>query len=64
MQTLYQLFGLIGAGLVIWLMYRAIKGRPEQFSRDKINQSFFTMGILGVALIGFVGLLVLLARHT
>lgn len=64
MQTLYQLLGLLGAGLVIWYLYRVIKGRPDQFSRDKINQSFLTMGILGVVLIGFVGLLVLLARHT
>lgn len=64
MQTFYQLLGMIGAGLVIWLLYRTIKGRPEQFSREKINQSFLTMGILGVLLIGFVAALVLLARQT
>ena len=64
MQTLYQLLGLVGAGLVIWFLYRSIKGRPDQFTREKLSQSFFTMGILGVILIGFVTLLVLLARHT
>lgn len=64
MQTFYQLLGMVGAGLVIWFMYKTIKGRPEQFSRDKINQSFFTMGILGIVMIGFVGLLVFLVRHT
>lgn len=64
MQTFYQLLGIVGAGLIIWLLYRTIKGRPEQFSREKINQSFLTMGILGVVLIGFVALLVFLARHT
>ena len=62
MQTFYQLLGMIGAGLVVWFMYRVVKGKPEQFSREKISQSFLTMGILGVLLIGFVTVLVFLAR--
>lgn len=63
MQTLYQLLALIGAGLIIWLLYRTIKGRPDQFSREKLAKSFSSMGVLALILILFVGLLVLLLRQ-
>lgn len=62
METLYQIMGLVGAGLIVWLIYRTIKGRPEQFSRENLTKSFSTMGILALLLIGFVGMLVYLAR--
>lgn len=62
METLYQLLGLIGAALIVWVIYRNIKGRPEQFSRENLSKSFSTMGILALVLIAFVGVLILLAR--
>lgn len=62
METLYQLLGLIGAAMIVWVIYRSIKGRPEQFSRENLTKSFSTMGILALVLIGFVALLVYLAR--
>nr|WP_019215624.1 hypothetical protein [Legionella tunisiensis] len=40
METLYQLLGLLGAGLIVWVLYRSIKGRPEQFSRENLSKSF------------------------
>ncbi|STX50002.1 Uncharacterised protein [Legionella busanensis] len=64
METFYQILGLIGAGLIIWFMYRSIKSRPDLFSRDNLNKSFFTMGILAIILIAFVGLLILMVRNT
>ncbi len=64
MQTLYEILGLIGAGLVLFILYRSIKGNPEQFSKDNLNKSFFTMGILALVLIAFIALLVLSVRHT
>jgi threonine/homoserine/homoserine lactone efflux protein len=64
METLYQILGLIGAGLIVWLLYRTVKGRPEQFSRENLSKSFSTMGILALILIGFIALLVLMLRHT
>lgn len=64
MQTLYQLLGLVGAGLVVWYLYRTIKGRPEQFSRENLGKSFSSMGILALLLIGFVALLVIVVRNT
>ena len=62
MESLYQILGLVAAGLIVWIIYRNIKGRPEQFSRENINKSFSSMGILALMLIAFVALLVFIAR--
>lgn len=62
MQTLYQILGLIGGGMVLFILYRTIKGQPEQFSKENLNKSFFTMGVLALILIGFIALLVLMLR--
>lgn len=62
METFYQILAIAAAGLIVWYLYRVVKGRPELFSRANLNKSFFTMGILAIILIGFVGLLVLLLR--
>ena len=64
MQTLYQILGLIGAGLVLYILYKTIQGRPEQFSKENFTKSFLTMGILTLILIGFIILLALLVRAT
>ncbi|KTC84689.1 MULTISPECIES: hypothetical protein [Legionella] len=63
METLYQILGLIGAGLIVWILYRMIKGRPEQFSRENLSKSFSTMGFLALILIAFIALLVFMLRH-
>jgi putative copper export protein len=64
MNTLYQVLGLVGAGLIVWILYRTIKNRPEQFSRENMNKSFSSMGLLAIALIAFVALLVALLRFS
>ena len=64
METLYQVLGILGAGLIIWYLYRTIKGRPELFSRENLSKSFGTMGFLGLMLIAFVAFLVLVLRST
>ncbi len=64
MQTLYQVLGLVGAAFIVWIIYRSIKGRPEQFSRENLSKSFSSMGILALLLIGFVALLVFIVRNT
>jgi hypothetical protein len=63
METLYQILGLLGAGLIVWVLYRAIKGRPELFSRENLAKSFSSMGILALILIAFVAFLVFIVRH-
>jgi putative copper export protein len=62
MNTLYQILGLVGAALIVWVIYRSIKGQPEQFSKENLTKSFSSMGILALLLIGFVGVLVLLTH--
>jgi hypothetical protein len=62
METLYQILGLVGAGLIVWVIYRSIKGQPQQFSRENITKSFSSMGILALILIVFVSILVYLAK--
>ena len=64
MTTFYQVLALIGAALIVWITYRSVRGRPELFSRDNMNKSFFSLGILALILIVFVGLLVLTLRST
>lgn len=64
MTTLYQVLGLMAVGLLVWLTYMNVKGRPELFTREKLSKSFLTMGVLGIILIAFVAFLVLMLRHT
>lgn len=64
MQTFYQIMGVLGFILVAWILYRGIKSRPDQFSKENLSKSFFSMGVLGIVLIAFVALLVLLVRTT
>ena len=63
MDTLYQILALIGAALIVWVTYRAIKGRPEMFSRTNLSKSFFSLGVLAIVLVMFVALLVLMVRQ-
>jgi hypothetical protein len=62
MQTLYEILGFIGAGLILFILYQFIKGNPNQFSKENLNKSFFIMGILALILIGFIALMVFMLR--
>jgi hypothetical protein len=64
METFYQILGIIFAVLIIYILFQTIKNRPDQFSKQNLNKSFLTMGVLGIGLIGFVALLILLVRHS
>jgi threonine/homoserine/homoserine lactone efflux protein len=64
METLYQLLAVVGAGFLVWWTYRSVKGRPDQFSKEKLTKSFSTMGLLSLCLIAFVALLVLFVRSS
>ncbi len=63
METLYQVLGLVAAILIAWVLYRYIKGQPEQFSRENLSKSFSSMGILALLLIGFVMLMILMLNY-
>lgn len=55
-------FALI-ACLLLWLLYRGLRQNPEWLSKDNLNRSFRTMGIVALLLIAFVGFLIVLLRN-
>lgn len=64
METLYQILAIMAAGLIIFLLYRTIKGRPDQFSKENLGKSFSTMGFLALGLIAFIAFLILMLRYS
>jgi flagellar biogenesis protein FliO len=62
MQSLYQILGLLAAGMIVFLLYRTIKGRPEMFSGENLSKSFSTMGVLALILIVFIAFLIMMLR--
>ena len=64
MEALYQILGLLGDILIVFFLYRTIKTRPELFSKEKLNKSFYTLGLLGLGLIAFVAFLIWMVRNT
>ena len=59
-----QLLALIGAGFIVWLGFRLIKGQPGLFSKKNVENSFFTLGILALGLIAVIAICVLVLKHT
>tara|TARA_Y100000588_G_scaffold392544_1_gene504880 strand:+ start:1807 stop:2001 length:195 start_codon:yes stop_codon:yes gene_type:complete len=62
MNTLWELLGLLAAGLLVWLIWRAVRSNPDNFNKESMSKSFFTIGILALILICFIGLLILMAQ--
>jgi flagellar biogenesis protein FliO len=55
-------FFLLGAALVVFILYRQIKSNPQAFSRENLSKSFGTMAILALLLIAFIAFLVFILR--
>lgn len=53
---------VIGAIGMLFLLYRTIRGHPDWFSSSNMQKSSFTLGILALVLIIFIGVLVLLLK--
>ena len=64
METINQLAAILFGAFLIWMLYRYVKRDPESLSGANINKSFYTMGILAVVLIAFIGLVVMLLRSS
>ena len=58
-----KLLWVIGAVIIGFLVYRMIHGNPQMFSKANLNKSFYTMALLALGLIVFIGLLVLMLRN-
>jgi biotin transporter BioY len=57
-----SLLFLVAAALMGWLLYRQIKNNPQGFSKENISKSIYTLGILALLLIFFIGFLIFLLR--
>jgi phosphoglycerol transferase MdoB-like AlkP superfamily enzyme len=57
-----KIFYVIGAIILIAIVVWTIRSQPQQFTKEKIGKSFFSMGILALILIAFIALLVFLLR--
>ena len=57
-----QIFWVIGALVVAFLIYRTIKNRPGAFSKENLSKSFYTLAILALILIAFIAVLIMLLR--
>lgn len=59
-----QLLWLAGAGLAAWLLHRALKHNPGQFSAENMIKSLGTMGWLALGLIAFITFCVIVLRQS
>ena len=57
-----NLLYLAGVVLVVWVIYRLVRNRPDMFSRVNLGKSFYTMAILALILIVVVGLMIIMTR--
>ena len=57
-----KLFFVLLAVALIWLVIRIVRVNPQSFSLKNLNRSMFTLGILALVLIGFIGFLVWMLR--
>ena len=46
----------------IWRLYKGMKSQPEAFSKEKMGKSFYTIGLLTLALIFVVTIMVMFVR--
>ena len=61
-MTWQGLIGVLAAGLLAWLLYRHTQANPDAYSKANISKSFLTMGVLAIALIGFIALCIMFLR--
>ncbi len=58
-----QLLLLVAGVALIAMLYFQIKKNPQAFSKKSLGQSFWTMGLLAIALIIFIAFLIMLVRR-
>jgi cell division protein FtsX len=61
---LAKILVILGTSFLIWWTYQAIKRNPEVLSKENLNKSFNTMGILALLLIVVVGLMIAWLRSS
>lgn len=64
MDMLSKIVAILFALFILWMLFRYIKANPESLSLANLNKSMFTMGMLALGLIVFIGIVVYLLRGT
>lgn len=54
---------LLGFSFLIWRLVITVKKNPEAFSKENINKSFTTLGILALGLIGVIVLVIFILKQ-
>ena len=57
-----KILAILGSLLIVWILYRGIRGNPNAFSKASFNKSLTTMGLLALILMAFITFCVLLLR--
>lgn len=57
-----QIVFVILAGVMLWFVYRSVKKNPQAFSKKSFGKTAYTLGLLALGLIVFIGVLIILLR--
>ena len=57
-----KILALVGAILLMFLLWQGIRANPALFSKANLNKSFTSMGVLALILTAFVAFCSLLLR--
>jgi hypothetical protein len=60
---LTKLLTIVGLLLLVWVLYRGVKGNPQAFSRENLGKSFTTLGVLALGLIALVAAAVMFLKR-
>lgn len=59
---LANLLTAVGVTLLLFILYRSIKGNPQAFSKVNLSRSMMTLGILALFLIVLIAFAVMALR--
>lgn len=51
------------AGLLVYNLYRSVKGSPNAFSAKNLAKGSYTLGLLALALIGLIAFCVMIIKN-
>ena len=57
-----QIATIVASGFFIIMIVITLKNNPGMLTKEKLNKSLTSMGILALALFGFISVLVMLLR--
>ncbi len=59
-----KLFFFIIAALLCWWCFRIIRNQKASFTKANFSKTMSTLGVLALILIAFVGLCIMLLKHS